>query len=205
MADTKTSPAGQQAQQGERQDNRSTQALQARPGEQAMRWRQAPDLFTLSPFEFMRRVNDEMDRIFGDFGFSRSPMRQAASGSPATSQGVWAPRIEAFQQGDNFIVRAELPGLKKDDIEVNLTDDAITIQGQRQQEHRAEREGYYHTERSYGSFYREIPLPEGALADSADASFKDGVLEVRLQAPPHEVSRGRKLEISEGGERGKQK
>jgi HSP20 family protein len=168
--------------------------------------RHGADVFTLSPFEFMRRMSEEMDRIFGDFGFSRrAPMRQAASGSALTSQAVWAPRIEAFQEGDKFIVRAELPGLKKDDVEVNLTDDAITIQGQRQQEHREEREGYYHSERSYGSFYREIPLPDGAIADSAEASFKDGILEVRVQAPPHEVSRGRKLEISEGGEGGQQK
>jgi HSP20 family protein len=202
MADTKTNPAGQQTRQVQ-----SPQAMQqSTRGEQGIR-RQGPDPFTLSPFEFMRRMNEEMDRIFGDFGFSRrAPMRQPASGSALTSQAIWAPRIEAFQQGDKFIVRAELPGLKKDDVEVNLTDDAITIQGQRQQEHRDEREGFYHSERSYGSFYREIPLPEGAIPDSADASFEDGVLEVRVQAPPHEVSRGRKLEISEGtGESGKQK
>ncbi|HEY0872674.1 MAG TPA: Hsp20/alpha crystallin family protein [Vicinamibacterales bacterium] len=156
-------------------------------------------LRSLSPFQMMRRMTEEMDRAFERFfdnvGFGAlagradlSPMRAVA----------WTPRIEAFQKGDQFIVRAELPGLKKDDIEVNVTEDAITIQGERQQEEERREEGFYHSERSYGSFYRSIPLPEGVITDSAKASFNNGVLEVQLQAPPHEVSRGRKVEIQEG-------
>ncbi len=70
-----------------------------------------------------------------------------------------------------------------------------SIQGERRQEHEEEHEGWYRNERSCGTFYRAMPLPEGTIADSAKASFKDGVLEVALQAPPREVSRGRRLEI----------
>jgi HSP20 family protein len=76
-----------------------------------------------------------------------------------------------------------------------VTEDAITIQGERRHEEERKEDGFYHSERSYGSFYRSIPLPEGVITDSAKATFKDGVLEVELQAPPQEVSRGRRVEI----------
>ena len=80
---------------------------------------------------------------------------------------------------------------------VEIRDDALVIEGERKQEREEEREGLYRNERVYGSFYRTIPLPEGTIADSAKATFKNGVLEVVLQAPPQEVSRGRRLEIKE--------
>ena len=82
-------------------------------------------------------------------------------------------------------------------MKVEINDNVLTIQGERKQEHEEEREGWYRNERSYGSFYRAIPLPEGTISDSAKASFKNGVLEITLQAPPQEVSRGRRLEIKE--------
>jgi len=154
-----------------------------------------------SPFEAMRRMSDELDRTFdrilsswGLPGMIGSQRRWGGS----TSQDVsWIPRVEVFQKDDQFIVRAELPGLKKDDVEVNVTDEAITIQGQRRSEREEEQGGFYHSERSYGSFYRAIPLPEGVIADKADASFENGVLEVKLPAPPAEVRKGRRLEITE--------
>jgi HSP20 family protein len=152
-----------------------------------------------SPFQLMRRMTEEMDRaferLFDDFGFGGIGSK---SGPPSARAMAWAPRIEAFQKEDQFIVRAELPGLKREDIEVNVTEDAITIQGERRQEQERKEEGFFHSERSYGSFYRAIPLPEGVISDSAKASFRDGVLEIRLQAPPNEVSRGRRVEIQEG-------
>jgi len=85
--------------------------------------------------------------------------------------------------------------LKKEDVNVNVTDQAIILEGQRKTEQEENREGFYHTERSYGSFYRAIPLPEGTITDSAEARFKDGVLEVTLQAPPSDVRRGRRVDI----------
>jgi HSP20 family protein len=148
------------------------------------------------PFNVMRRFEDQMSRWFGDFGFGRdlwSPRHGSQAG-----MSMWSPQIETFQRGDHFVVRADLPGLKKADINVEVTDEGITLQGERQAEHEEEREGYYRSERSYGSFYRMIHLPEGAIPESAKANFKDGVLEITVQAPPHEVSRGRRVEISEG-------
>ena len=156
--------------------------------------------FAGTPFQLLRRMTEEMDRaferLFDDAGFGRFGLSRPFSGPQPSSAGIWAPSVEAFQKQDKFIVRAELPGLKKDDVEVNVTEDAITIHGQRKEEQERNEEGFFHSERSYGSFYRTIPLPEGVITDSAEASFKDGVLEIRLQAPPNEVSKGRRIEIA---------
>jgi HSP20 family protein len=102
-----------------------------------------------------------------------------------------------FHRNDELVVRADLPGLKKDDVKVDVTENGITIRGERKREHEEEREGLYHSERSYGSFYRLIPLPDGAITDQAKAKFKDGVLEITMPAPPEHVRRGRRLEITE--------
>jgi HSP20 family protein len=104
------------------------------------------------------------------------------------------------QKGDRFTIRAELPGLKKDDVQVELTEEAVTLRGERREEHEEEREGYYHSEREYGQFHRTIPLPEGVIAETAQASFRNGVLEITMQAAPAEASRGRTLEIQDGSE-----
>jgi HSP20 family protein len=181
---------------------KQTQALERNPATRGReraglrRW-EGPGWFA-GPFGFMDRMAEEMDRtfdrLFRDFGGAGS----------RTREGIWAPRVEAFQKGDQYLVRAELPGLKKEDINVDVTDDAITIQGERRSEHEEEREGYRHSEVSYGQFYRTIPLPEGAIAESAKASFKDGLLQVTVQAPP-EASRGRRIEITEGSDETKSK
>jgi len=80
---------------------------------------------------------------------------------------------------------------------VEIGDDQVSIRGERKHERQEEREGYYRSERSYGSFHRTIPLPEGTITDSAKANFNNGVLEIVVQAPPREVSRGRRIEIGE--------
>jgi HSP20 family protein len=156
-----------------------------------------------SPFTFMRRFSEEMDRLFEDFGFS--------SGRIASSWGrgfgrlgeleksLWAPPVEVFERGDQLIVRADLPGLTKDDIDVDITDDAIVIRGERRQQKEENEEGYYRSERSYGSFYREIPLPAGINTEEANANFRNGVLEITLPAPERQ-SRRRRIEIGEGTE-----
>jgi HSP20 family protein len=108
---------------------------------------------------------------------------------------MWAPEVEVFQKNNELTIKADLPGLRKDEVSVELTDDAVTIQGERKREHEEEREGVYSSERSYGSFYRVIPLPEGAITEQANANFRDGVLEITMPAPP--ASKGRRLEITE--------
>jgi HSP20 family protein len=114
-----------------------------------------------------------------------------------TSSFNWSPEIESFQRGDEFVVRADLPGLEKKDISVEVQDDAIVIQGERHSEHEDRRKGYFSSERSYGQFCRVVPLPEGAIADDTKATFNNGVLEVVVKAPPHELARGRRIEIGD--------
>ena len=94
--------------------------------------------------------------------------------------------------------------MKKDDVKVELTEGVLTISGERKEEKEEKREGYYRSERSYGSFYRQIPLPEGAKTDTATAEFTEGVLEISMQAPEREP-RARRLEIKEAEEPAKAK
>jgi HSP20 family protein len=142
-----------------------------------------PSLFAVSPFELMRRMSEEMIRTI--------------AGVPAggEAQQLWAPRIEARQEGGEFVIRAELPGTDADDIRVDVSDDAVTIHGERRQEHEERRGDLVVSEISYGEFHRVIPLPEGVIADSAKANYRGGVLEIRMPAPPAEVRQGRRLEI----------
>ena len=103
--------------------------------------------------------------------------------------------IDVVQKNDQPLIKADLPGLKREDVTVEITDDAVILQGERKHDEEEEREGFYRSERSYGSFYRVIPLPTGAITEQAQATFKDGVLEITIPAPP--ASRGRRLEITE--------
>jgi len=137
-----------------------------------------------SPF---RRFARDMDRWFHDTGLGRG-------GSGRTA---WTPDIETFQRGDEFIVRADLPGLRREDVNVHVTEDTLRIEGERRDEREERREGFFRSERTYGTFCRVIPLPDGAITDSARATFQHGVLEIVMHVPPREVSRGRRLEISD--------
>ena len=96
------------------------------------------------------------------------------------------------------MVRADLPGLSKEDIKVEVSDDVLTIEGERKHEEKEERAGYYYNERSHGSFYRAIPLPEDADASKAIADFHKGVLEITVPAPARRESKAKRLEIREG-------
>ena len=102
-----------------------------------------------------------------------------------------------FQRNNELVIRADLPGLTKDDVKVDVTEDAVTIQGERRREHEEGREGVYRSERSYGSFCRVVALPQGAMTDQAKATFKDGVIEITMPVPPESVKRGRRIEITE--------
>jgi len=103
---------------------------------------------------------------------------RAIDGSARLSS--WLPAVEVTERGNTLVVRADLPGINQDDLKVEVTPDGLTIQGERKREHEERGAWGYRSERSYGSFYRTIPLPEGASVDGAKAAFKDGVLEVFL-------------------------
>ena len=158
-----------------------------------------------TPFRFMRRFATDMERLFEDFEGFRVPSLFGSEFFPFNREFEhvgWVPEIEVRQSNGQFVVRADLPGLKKDEVKVELTDDVLAISGERKEEKEEKREGYYRSERSYGSFYRQIPLPEGAKSDTATAKFTDGVLEITLEAPKREP-RTRRLEIKQGAEAAK--
>ena len=155
------------------------------------------------PFAMMRDMQEQVDRWFNRIGVGNwmSPSSWTSSAGNWISRGAeqagdWAPAIDAFQRGHEFVIRADVPGMTRNDLNVEIGDDAITIRGERRNELQEEREGMYWSERSYGSFSRVIPLPPGAISDSAKANFSNGVLEVVIQAPSHEVRRGRKVDIT---------
>jgi HSP20 family protein len=107
------------------------------------------------------------------------------------------PQVEMCEQGGKFHVYADLPGLRKEDVKLSIEDDAIVLQGERRSSsEEGERGGFYRSERSYGSFYRSIPLPEGIDSETAEASFRDGVLDICFDAPARE-QRTRHLEIKD--------
>jgi HSP20 family protein len=137
-------------------------------------------LFGINPFSLMRRMTEELDRAFGE------------SNGREQGEGIWAPAIEVTQQEGKYVVRAELPGLNPDDVKLEITDDAIVIQGERKEEHEETEGGIHVTERRYGRFYRAIPLPEGAKVDEANAKYENGVLEVTV---PTEEQRSKRREI----------
>lgn len=153
------------------------------------------------PFAMMRRLSDEMDRIFESFGVG-GPM---ATFGPATwpersgLQALWAPHIEVCEREGKLLIQADLPGVRKEDVNVQIEHDAIILQGERRQEETRDERGFYHTERSYGSFQRVIPLPEGVDSDQAKAKFRDGVLTIELPAPQQRRG-GRTLTIEDQGQ-----
>ena len=174
--------------------------------EMAARTTAAPMKSSGSPFAYMRRFAEEMDQLFENFGLQtgwRMPslltrghelLRREAGFVP----GDWSPRIDVLERDGQFVVHADLPGLTKDDVKVDVTDDVVTIQGERKQHKKVEREGYCYSECSYGSFYRTIPLPAGVEAAKATAQFNNGVLEITMPAPKQGAPKARRLEVREG-------
>jgi HSP20 family protein len=166
----------------------------------------APMKSSISPFAHMRRLAEDMDHLFESFGVQshlhwprlltrgHELLRREAGLVP----GDWSPKIDVVQREGQLVIRADLPGLNKEDVKVEIIDNMLTIQGERKLEKKEEREGYCYNECSYGSFYRAIPLPEGVDASKATADFRKGVLEVTVPAPPSPEPKARRLEVREG-------
>jgi HSP20 family protein len=157
-----------------------------------------------NPLAMMRRMEQDLERVFRAFGVPRLSSGFAAprdveellTRTPALSQAAqWSPQIEVFERDGNLVVHADLPGVKREDVEVNVENDVLTIRGERRQEHREAEGGYRRTERSYGSFFRQIPLPDGVEPDQVRAAYNDGVLEVTIPAPGDQPSGRRRIEI----------
>lgn len=137
----------------------------------------ASEMPSLNPISLMRRFTEEMDRLFGSSGHTTQEMN------------LWTPAIEVHEQDGHLMISADLPGLRKEDMKVEVTKDSIILQGERKQVHQEKHEGYSRSERTYGRFYRAIPLPEGANVDKASAQLANGTLEITIPISGAQTSR----------------
>ena len=146
-----------------------------------IRWEPARELNTLQ---------NEMNRLFNTFVDTPLPNGGAAG------QRRWLPAMDLAETENDFVLRADLPGVSEEDVNIELEDSVLTISGQRKSEHEEHKEGFHRVERGYGSFTRSLTLPEGVNAEAIKASFDRGVLEVRIPKP--EERKPRKVAISVG-------
>jgi HSP20 family protein len=138
----------------------------------------------------MRELNalqGEMNRLFNSF-FDESNGGQGRR---------WAPAVDLLEREDSLILKADLPGLSEDDVQIEVRDNVLTIAGERSAEHADKQNGYYRVERSFGRFSRSLQLPEGVDADRIAASFDKGVLEVTIPKP--EQRKPRRIQIGDAG------
>jgi HSP20 family protein len=157
-------------------------------------------LTEFEPFGFMgdlladmRRFTEEIEPFFGGFSPRRRGFFPNAVRMPIAAP--WTPNVELFYTSEAIVVRAELPGLNKEDVKVEIVKGALTIEGERKYEKEVTKKGHFTTERAYGTFFRRIALPEDAMVAEAKAVFKNGVLEVTIPTPALKEELGRRLEI----------
>jgi HSP20 family protein len=206
------SGTGGTAVQEGRDQERSAQAesgngsSETRSGKSVTRWPTLRGGIPASPWDLMRRMTEEMGQLFESLGGTNAglaplpqgggPMgRQSGAQTPSglMTPPVLVPQIELEQRPGALVVRADLPGLTAEDININVDHGALTISGERRQQNREEREGLIRTEMSYGAFFRTIPLPEGADESRVNAVFRNGVLEITV--PVSDRQQGRRVTV----------
>ena len=138
------------------------------------------------PFRELRSLQNEMNRIFSGFETER--------GSSEFARGAWNPNVDIYEDKERLIVEAELPGMNREDFEVSVENNVLTLKGERKFEKKTEGDNYHRVERSYGSFTRQFTLPQTITAEGATADFENGVLRVAL--PKREETKARKIEIT---------
>lgn len=154
----------------------------------------------MSPFSMMRRMMEDMDRLFGEFGMGGAGFGELGDfGEREMGLSRFEPQVEVLERDDKLVVRADLPGIKKEDVNVSIEENALCIEGERKSEHEEEKGGVLRSERSYGKFVRTIPLPRGIDLQSCDASFENGVLEITVDKPKE--SR-KQIQVKSGERRG---
>ena len=141
------------------------------------------------PFRELSSLQTEMNRLFN-----------AAFDTPRGNDGGrrWMPAMDLVETDEHFVLRADLPGMTESDVNIELEDNVLTVSGERKAEREEKGEGFYRVERSFGSFSRSLTLPKGIDAEAVNASFSNGVLEVRIPKP--EERKPRKITIGTAGE-----
>src|ERR687895_2061428 len=139
------------------------------------------------PFRDLRTLQDEVNRLFSS-NFSRS------FGDDGIARGAWTPGVDIYENKDEIVLEAELPGMNREDFELTIENNVLTLRGERQFEKKDEADNYHRVERSYGSFTRSFTLPQTVSAEGANAEYRNGVLRVTL--PKREETKARRIEIS---------
>ena len=148
------------------------------------------------PFTLLRQMTSELDKVFETSAWP-SFRWPAFRTRPVTEAATWFPEIDVIEEGNRLITKIDLPGMKKENVKVEITDGYLAISGERRTEAEEKKEHFYRCEREYGSFYRAIPLPEGVKLEDVKASFSNGVLEVSVPLPAKPEARVQKVEIQE--------
>jgi HSP20 family protein len=146
-------------------------------------------LIRWEPVRELNTIQNEMNRLFNTFFDTPAP-------TGGTNLRRWIPAMDLLETEDDFVLRADLPGLSENDVNIELEDNVLTISGERKAEHEERKEGYYRVERASGTFSRSLTLPEGVDPEGVSANFERGVLEVRIPKP--EQRKPRKVAISVG-------
>jgi HSP20 family protein len=139
------------------------------------------------PFRDVVSVQDEMSRLLDDI-FGQRPARVH------WKEGDWNPSVDVTEDKDCVVVKAEMPGLNKDDVKISVQDNVLTLKGEKKQEKEEKEADYHRIERSYGSFCRSFQLPTAVSTDKIKASYKDGVLSITL--PKTEEVKPKEIPIS---------
>jgi HSP20 family protein len=146
------------------------------------------------PFGVLRQMTSELDRMFDEpWSLFRWPAADLAS----PDVPFWAPKVDVLTKDGTLLTRVDLPGMKKEDVHVEVQDGFLTLSGERKKETKEEKDDVYREEREYGSFCRTVPLPKGVKADDVKATFTNGVLEVTVPLPATAASNGRKIPIQD--------
>lgn len=149
------------------------------------------------PLAMFRQMSTDLDRMFDEAGWP-SLRWPAVRSQRMTEAAAWNPLIDVFEKDNRLVTKIDLPGLKKEDVKVEVVDGHLAISGERKSEVEETKNDVYRCERAYGSFYRAVPLPEGVKLDEVKASFADGVLEVSVPLPAKAAAPGaRKIEIQD--------
>ncbi len=132
-------------------------------------------------------MQKRMNRLFNDFFSGRE------GDGDELMAGAWSPAVDVVEHDDSFVIEAELPGMNKDDIKISVTNDVLTIRGEKKIEKEDKKKNYHRTERSYGSFSRTFALPGNVKADKVDAEFKNGILTVTV--PKSEEAKPKQIDV----------
>jgi HSP20 family protein len=126
------------------------------------------------PIRELDSLQGDMNRLFDRFFEGRTPNGTGRR---------WIPAMDLVETDDHLVLRADLPGMTEDDVDIEIKDNVLTVSGERKAEHEDKSEGYHRVERSFGSFSRSLTLPAGVDPDKVEANFDNGVLEVRIPKP----------------------